>query len=102
MSTQELTRLDQIRNDIERIDQQIVALIARRLTLCREVGPLKARAGLAAHLPDRVRLVMARWMEDATSHGIDPELMRHVSALVIAAGEKLQVEAIVDAPAPAS
>ena len=92
MTSQALTKLESIRAEIESIDHDIVTLIAKRLHLCRDVGPLKVAAGLDAHIPHRVKLVIDRWVEHAVHHGIDPQLVRNICEQLIAEGEKLQVE----------
>lgn len=84
--------LERIRAEIEAIDHDIVAMVAKRLQLCREVAPLKVSAGLEAHIPHRVKLVVDRWVRHASEHGIDQQLVRSICEQVIAEGEKLQVQ----------
>ena len=84
--------LERIRIEIEGIDHNIVALVAKRLDLCRKVAPLKLAVGLEAHIPHRVKLVIDRWMSQAVDRKIDPELIRNVCEQIIAEGEKLQIE----------
>ncbi|PCE42515.1 chorismate mutase [Rhizorhabdus dicambivorans] len=92
MTDQTLAELERIRKDIESLDHDIVALVARRLDLCRAVAPLKMSAGLEAHIPHRVQLVIDRWMSHAVERGINPELMRSICGQIIAEGETLQIE----------
>lgn len=92
MTDEASAELGRIRTEIEGIDRDIVALVARRLDLCREVAPLKAAAGLEAHLPHRVQLVVDRWTSAAADRGISPKLMRSLCEQIIAEGERLQTE----------
>jgi chorismate mutase len=84
--------LNQLRDQIEAIDQKIVSLVADRLDLCREVGRRKMVDGIPVHLPDRVLLVTARWVGLAADRRVDPDLVRRICELVIAEGLKLQQE----------
>lgn len=84
--------LERIRTEIEGIDHDIVALVARRLDLCRKVAPLKVVAGLEAHIPHRVQLVVDRWTVAATKRNVNPKLMRNLCEQIVAEGERLQRE----------
>lgn len=89
--------IERIRAEIEGLDGDIVALVAKRLHLCLELTPLKMAAGLEAHIPHRVPMVIERWANHAIGHGIDPEPIRSICAQIIAEGERLQSEAMAQA-----
>jgi chorismate mutase len=86
------SEIERMRSDIETIDLEIVTLMAKRINLCRALTPFKMTAGLEAHIPHRVKLVVDRWMAHAVHQGIDPQLVRSVCEQVIAEGERLQIE----------
>lgn len=56
-------RLAELRQQIDKIDRQIVDLISRRGAAAREIGELKAAAGTPVYAPDREKLVYARLAE---------------------------------------
>lgn len=87
-------QLDKLRSDISKLDVGIRDLIAQRLHLCRQVGQVKASLGIAAHLPDRVKAVTDLWAADALDRDVNPELMRHLCQMIVAEGERLQIDEI--------
>jgi isochorismate pyruvate lyase len=76
--------LDDIRAGIDRIDDEIVALIARREGLVRAAGALKADAH-AVRAPDRVEQVVAGARLRAVEAGADPEVVEQVYRAMITA-----------------
>lgn len=69
-TTPELARL---REDIERIDHEIVRLIAERVRLAREVGAAKHEAGMATLDHAREATVVRRAVERAREAGLTEE-----------------------------
>jgi chorismate mutase len=53
-----MTQLEQLRDDIERVDRSIIELIAARVRLAREVGNAKRAAGLPTLDPAREAAVI--------------------------------------------
>ena len=66
------------REEIERIDDQIVALLVQRLALGRRTGELKRRAGLPMIDPTREAEVIRRVAESARSAGMPSEPIREI------------------------
>ena len=92
--------LEPYRHSLDAIDAEIVALLAQRLTIIREVGALKAREGIPAVLPDRVAKVReqaATWGEEA---GLDPAVVRAFYTLLIDYACRVEEE-IIAAATPA-
>jgi chorismate mutase-like protein len=48
------------REEIDRIDGQLLALLNRRAEWAREIGDVKRRNRMPIHVPDRERAVLAR------------------------------------------
>ena len=71
----ELTRL---RDKIDEVDSQIVALVARRLALVAEVGALKRRRGLPIYAPDREASMFKARRAAAEAQGVPPDLIEDV------------------------
>ena len=60
-SDQEILRpLDEIRKDIDQIDQELVTLLSRRTDLAIEVGKIKGRDGKPFFTPERERAIYER------------------------------------------
>jgi chorismate mutase len=71
-------RLDALRTEIARTDDELVALIARRLGLAREIGDIKRRLGAPVLDPAREAEVVRRAAAGARHHDVDAELVRAV------------------------
>ena len=70
--------LDRLRRDIEAIDQQLIALVGRRVTLARDIGQAKRSAGLPLLDPVREAAVIRRAGTLARAAGIDEEAVREI------------------------
>ncbi|NEM06451.1 GNAT family N-acetyltransferase [Geodermatophilus normandii] len=81
-----------VRAAIDRLDDDVVALLARREELVRAAGRLKAD-GAAVRAPGRVEQVVARARERATAHGASPEVVERVYRAMIAAFVDLELAA---------
>ena len=79
--------LDTLRSDIDTVDDELLAAIARRLSVAREIGVLKRGLGIAIEQPERFRQVLARLTAKGGRLGISAEC-------VAAVWNALQQEAI--------
>lgn len=75
--------LQTLRSEIDLIDEQIVQLLAKRFSVTRQVGQLKAREGLPSVDADREAAQKLRHEELATASGIASGLVCGVFRLVI-------------------
>jgi isochorismate pyruvate lyase len=80
----EYRSLDETREQIDRVDREIVRLIAERSGYVRQVVRFKSSVDQAAD-PDRVRRVIANVRQLAGEHGVDPDLIEQVYRTLIAA-----------------
>lgn len=94
-----MSELNVFRDQIESIDRDLVRLLADRLDLCREVGRYKRVHGMPAHLPDRVQMVIARWVDNGMDRRVEPDFIRQICEHVIAEGTRAQEEEIAQANA---
>jgi chorismate mutase len=83
-------RLLELRAAIARTDDEIVALIARRLALAREIGDIKRRLGMPVLDPAREAEVVRRAAAGARDHDVDAELVRAVLWRIIDHARELQ------------
>lgn len=82
--------LDVARHEIARTDREIVALIARRLTLARAAGAAKAARGLPLCDPAREAAVLREAGSAARNAGLDEEEVRQVFWCLVAMCRRAQ------------
>lgn len=88
-SGEELTRL---RDQIERVDRDLVALISTRVALGRLVGTAKRAAGLPLLDPAREAAVVRRAGALAREAGLEDEDVRYIFWHLIGLSRRAQVE----------
>ena len=76
-------QLGRLRSSIDNLDAALVHLLAERFKCTRQVGELKARAGMPPADPDREAFQIARLRELADSSGLDPAFAQKFLALII-------------------
>ena len=84
--------IERIREGIARIDRDIVALLAERMTLARQAGELKRASGLPTLDPAREAAVLRTMVELGREHGLHSEDARDVFWSVIALCRRAQTE----------
>lgn len=67
-----------LRDQIDKVDQQLVALFAQRLKLVAGVGEVKSRHGLPIYAPDREAAMLASRRAEAEAQGVPPDLIEDV------------------------
>ena len=85
-----LDELSRCREEIERIDREIIALLARRLSLGKRTGDLKRDAGLPILDPTREAAVIRRVTEEARGAGLPPEPIREVFWQIVGMSRRAQ------------
>ena len=83
-----------LRDEIDRIDRQLVKLVARRLHSSVEIARIKDKTGLAMRSPDREEELIQEAREDATLEGIDPGYVEELMRLVLEHSRAAQQRAI--------
>jgi len=78
-----MRELTDIRNEINAIDDEIIALLARRFALLPDVVAYKRAHGLPAVIPERVAEVLKRNIATAAARGLDSDLVHAVYQLII-------------------
>ena len=71
------------RRRIDAIDDRIMAVLAERFAVIREVAAYKARWGIPAVIPERVAKVRERCAAQAPARGIEPGFVRALYDLII-------------------
>ena len=75
--------LAKLRANIDQTDDQIIRLLAVRFAATKEVGKLKASAGLAAVDEVRELQQQRRYRHLAEMNGLNPDLVLHVFRSII-------------------
>ncbi|MCA2015171.1 bifunctional chorismate mutase/prephenate dehydrogenase [Vibrio tritonius] len=70
--------LSALRDQIDAVDQQMVALLARRLALVEQVGHVKSQHGLPIYAPDREAAMLASRRAEAEKQGVPPQLIEDI------------------------
>jgi chorismate mutase len=84
--------LRRVRGEIERIDRGIVDLIAERVALARQVGPLKQALGMPILDPPREAAIVRRASELAREAGLSDEDVRYVFWHLVGLSRRVQLE----------
>jgi chorismate mutase len=88
-----LEELSQCRHDIEAIDNDLIALLARRLALGQRIAELKRAAELPILDPTREAAVIRRVTEVARDAGLPTEPVREVFWQIVGMSRRAQEEA---------
>ena len=67
----ECTTMTDIRENIDRVDRELMALFAERWSFIDKAAEIKAGLGLPADVPERVRQVRDNARANAEAHGLD-------------------------------
>ncbi|PWI35280.1 bifunctional chorismate mutase/prephenate dehydrogenase [Vibrio albus] len=70
--------LNELRDQIDEVDKQMVALLARRLALVEKVGEVKSKHGLPIYAPDREAAMLASRREEAEKQGVPAQLIEDI------------------------
>ncbi len=85
--------LEACREEIDRLDEQLLALLGRRFQVCREIGRHKRALGLATVQPTRAAEVRRRAVALGASAGLDARFVSALYDLIMAEACRLQDEA---------
>jgi chorismate mutase/prephenate dehydrogenase len=90
--------LARLRAEIAAVDDELLALVARRLLLARQVGEAKRAAGLPVRSFGTEAEVLARFRARAETVGLDEPLVERLAHYLISASVRLQEETPTAAP----
>ena len=71
-------QLKVLRTEIDDIDSQLVALLAKRRAVTTKVGALKSQVGMPIFAPEREATLIAMRREQAITAGVSPELIEDI------------------------
>ena len=70
---EDCTTMADIRAEIDRLDEELVALFAERTAYIDRAAAIKEQVGLPARIEDRVEQVVANVRRHAVAHGLPPD-----------------------------
>lgn len=81
-----------LREDIDRIDSQLVALLAKRMEVARSIGHLKLSRNIPVVQQQRYNQLIARRVEEAARHGLSPEFMNRLLGIIHEESVRIQID----------
>lgn len=72
-----------LRAEIDALDDQIVALLSRRMAVAHRVAAVKRDHGIPVVIPERVAAVLDRAAAAGAAAGLDPDYLRRLYRLII-------------------
>lgn len=85
-------RLRGLREQIDRHDEQIVALLARRLSLAKEIAVAKREISMGILQADRELEIIGRVRRSARAAGLGEDFVERIFVLILAESKKIQRE----------
>ena len=85
-----ILRIEELRREISAIDAEIVSLAGKRAAIAKEIGRLKAEAGLDVLDPKREGEVKAAFREGAAEAGLSPSCAEALSEVLMEEGRRVQ------------
>jgi 4-amino-4-deoxychorismate mutase len=92
MSTPPPEPLQDLREELDRLDYELLALLGRRFDVCREVAGRKAQLAIPMMQPGRVRVVEERAMAEARRCGYSEEFALELYRLIVAEACRIEDE----------
>ncbi|MEM0341113.1 MAG: chorismate mutase [Acidilobaceae archaeon] len=78
-----LEELEDFRAEIDKIDEEIIMLIKKRLEVARRIALAKKKLGLDVTDPERERAVLASWTERARRESVPEDLAKNIAEFLI-------------------
>ena len=82
--------LDDLRNDIDRVDEVLVRLLNERARCVCEIGRVKKEQGIDVYQPDREKLVLQHVRDVATEGPLGPEAIVRLFERIIDEARRLE------------
>jgi chorismate mutase-like protein len=85
-----MATLDELRRDIDRVDEVLVRLLNERARCVCEIGRLKKDAGIEIYQPDREKDVLRHVREVASEGPLGPEAIGRLFERIIDEARRLE------------
>jgi len=70
--------IDELREEINEVDEQLVKILAKRMDIVKEIGKLKKENNLSALDEKRWQEVLERALENAEKHTVSEDLIKKI------------------------
>ena len=94
--------LSSIRREIDAVDLELLAILAKRQALVERVLPIKLQEGLPARIPSRIDEVVNGAVSRAQQMGAHPDLVRTVWATMVEWFVRYEEEALRNSGKPSA
>lgn len=85
------SEMNELRQKIDQIDAAILALLAERLNVCRQVAEVKIEQATAVIQPTRVREVLTSRRQWAINDNVDPDFAEQLFRIILAETHRIEV-----------
>ncbi len=99
-TVQSVEELAALRAQIDELDRELLAVVARRLAVCEHVAQLKEGNGLPVIQPDRVRDVLTVRRQWAIDAGVDADFAEQLMRVLLSETHRIEVAGARPDPAP--
>lgn len=79
-----------LRKKIDELDDELVDVISRRLSIMPEIAEVKRRENVGIDQQEREREVIENIRKKAGESGLDPDFMERIMSLIITESKKVQ------------
>ena len=86
-----MAELDDLRSRIDQLDGALIAIVAERLAVCRQVADLKEVTDTPVIQPARVRDVVVTRRQEAIEAGIDPDFAEQLFRVLLTETHRIEV-----------
>lgn len=83
--------LDDLRSRIDQLDSALIAIVAERLAVCRQVAAIKATTDTPVIQPGRVRDVVISRRQQAIEAGVDPDFAEQLFRVLLTETHRIEV-----------
>ncbi|MEL9940693.1 MAG: bifunctional chorismate mutase/prephenate dehydrogenase [Ignisphaera sp.] len=87
-----------LREEIDRIDDEIAELIGKRIELVKRIAELKRRRGVAITDIEREAEVILKWRKRLAKHGVPTDVATSIARDIIASSKVVEIKAMVVNP----
>ena len=85
-----MPRLDELRDEIDRVDEVLVRLLNERARVACEIGRIKKAQGIEVYQPEREKLVLARVRRIGAEGPLGADAIARLFELIIDEARRLE------------
>ena len=86
--------IQQLRRQIDELDNQVMEVLSKRMRVCREIGQYKKEHNMTVFQSNRYNEILEKRGAQASVCGVDPECAAHIFELIHQESVRLQIEII--------